>query len=543
MKIIGFQSGHDVSYCVLENGVPTLHNEWERFSREKSAQGDGLKFLFSTEEGTGVLDNIKYFTHGNPRTRFGLWAYKNKPETGEFPCYNQDEDTLMRSLAPYQEVSHHLSHAANAFFSSNFKDALIITLDGGGWELFKDYSFMEVDTATAATLHLGEDNKINSLHVCEIKEFNFGALWDIVTRDVLCLPWAYPEGPATGTVMAMAAQGEFDDQLIDAIKSCPYDVEAITFLKSYVEHEEEHRFNVAATLQGVTETAFHSVLTAWIRLVKEKEGYEVKRLCLAGGVALNSVMVGKIYDWFPEIEIYIPPVPYDSGLSIGSAQYKYHHVLNYPRVKWEGNSSPYLGRAYSKEFVMAAIKEYNLEYQEVTDMDVIDLISKDDNVISVFGGGSESGRRALGNRSILADPRSKTMKAVINEKVKHRQSFRPFAPSILREEVANWFVRDVNSPYMTCVIKFKEEVVDKVPAVCHSDNTARLQTVTKKDNLWYYNFIKMFGEKTGVPMLLNTSFNDREPIVETPNDAISCFQGTSIDYLYFFDYGILIKKQ
>ena len=178
----------------------------------------------------------------------------------------------------------------------------------------------------------------------------------------------------------------------------------------------------------------------------------------------------------------------------------------------------------------------------VNDDYVADLLTKDNNVISVFGGGSESGRRALGNRSILADPRSPDMKDIINEKVKHRQWFRPFAPSIIREEVKNWFEMDIDSPYMTTVLNFKEEVKDKVPAVVHHDGSGRLQTVTKNDNEWYYGLIKKFQEKTGVPILLNTSFNDREPIVETPFHAINCFLRTNIDYLYFYDANILVKK-
>ena len=134
------------------------------------------------------------------------------------------------------------------------------------------------------------------------------------------------------------------------------------------------------------------------------------------------------------------------------------------------------------------------------------------------------------------------MKDIINEKVKHRQWFRPFAPSILREDVGDWFEKDLDSPYMSFAVKFKKEVVDKVPAVVHFDNTGRLQTVTENDNKWYYNFIKKFKEKTGVPILLNTSFNDREPIVETPEHAINCFLGTNIDGLYFYDINILVEK-
>ena len=180
--------------------------------------------------------------------------------------------------------------------------------------------------------------------------------------------------------------------------------------------------------------------------------------------------------------------------------------------------------------------------EECNDDRVVELLD-DQNIITVFGGGSESGRRALGNRSILADPRSTKMKDKINEKVKHRQWYRPFAPSILREEVSNWFDREVDSPYMSFCLKFKEDMKDKVPAVLHFDGTARLQTVSEKDNKWYHGFISKWFKKSGVPIVLNTSFNDREPIVETPEHAINCYMGTNIDYLYFFDFGILVKKK
>lgn len=178
---------------------------------------------------------------------------------------------------------------------------------------------------------------------------------------------------------------------------------------------------------------------------------------------------------------------------------------------------------------------------DVDDQYVLDLLSNQ-KVVSVYGGPSESGRRALGNRSILADPRSLEMKDTINSKVKHRQAFRPFAPSIMREHVAEWFEKDIDSPYMGFAIKVREEMRSKVPAVVHVDGTARLQTVTEKDNLWYYHFLRQWKEISGVPILLNTSFNDREPIVETPQDAVACFEKTDIDFLYFFDYGLGVGK-
>jgi len=163
-------------------------------------------------------------------------------------------------------------------------------------------------------------------------------------------------------------------------------------------------------------------------------------------------------------------------------------------------------------------------------------------IVSLFNEGSESGKRALGNRSIIADPRFGYTKDLINEKVKHRKSFRPFAPSVLREHTADWFEFDIDSPYMSFAVAVKEDKQKFVPAILHKDNTARLQTVTKEDNGYYYDLINEFYTKTGVPMILNTSFNDREPIVETPNHAIDCFLKTQIDYLYFVKEKLLVSK-
>ena len=183
-------------------------------------------------------------------------------------------------------------------------------------------------------------------------------------------------------------------------------------------------------------------------------------------------MIGQMYEWFEDIvdDIYVDPIPYDGGLSLGSARYVWHHILNNPRIKWEDNSTPYLGRTYSKEQVLDTLnnsadlleklqsKSISIKFIETDDDKVAQLLTENDNVISVFGGGSESGRKSLGNRSILADPRSPNMKDIINEKVKHRQWFRPFSSSVLRDDVSEWFDRDVDSPYMTTVIQFKESV-------------------------------------------------------------------------------------
>lgn len=269
---------------------------------------------------------------------------------------------------------------------------------------------------------------------------------------------------------------------------------------------------------------------------------ETKYLALAGGVTLNSVAMGKLYAKGYFEEIFITPTPHDGGLAIGSAQLLYHDVLDYPKVKWNDNAPVYMGESWKDE-IQETLNKYagRIKVDVMKDEQVIQHLA-DGKIVSIFNQGSESGRRALGNRSILADPRDPNMKDHVNERVKHRQSFRPFAPSILREEVTNWFKYDINSPYMGFVIPFKDEMKDQVPAVVHFDGTARLQTVTYNDNPWYYNFLKQWHAKSGVPILLNTSFNDREPICESPEHAINCFLGTNIDYLYFPELELLIKK-
>ena len=527
MKIIGYQSGHDVSYCILDNGVPVIHEELERFTREKEPLGDGIE-MFLNRVPDEYLKEVKHYTFGN----YGIYEGKHADVCISEESKKGLEELIEKNSAKYHTMGHHQSHAANTFFSSNYDEALIVTIDGGGTELD--------GTRTAYTVWEGKGNKINPVVITESMKFNLGAPWRKYTGEIFGLSQGWPYGNAAGTVMAMASPGDpkYWEEFYPGFLMG--DMGAIVNkFKPIADRSEEDAFNVAASIQHATEVITKEVMQPYI------DKYKPKNLCLSGGVALNSVMVGKMYDWWGDIveNIFVDPVPYDSGLALGSARYLWHHILDNPRIKWEDNSSSYLGPTYDKTDVDDAIQKNKdkVTITDTTDDKVVDLLT-DNLIISVFGGGSESGRRALGNRSILADPRSPDMKDIINEKVKHRQWFRPFAPSILREDVKDWFIRDVDSPYMTTVLKFKKSVRNKVPAVVHLDGTGRLQTVTENDNKWYHGFINKFKEKTGVPIVLNTSFNDREPIVETPEHAINCFLGTDIDYLYFRDYGILIKK-
>ena len=519
IQIVGFHCGHDVAYCILENGIPILHEELERITRTKMELGDGLKFFFSR---CAKYDNVKYFTLGN-------WGVRGGKYQDEYR--DRDSDDKMNKIinenhGRFFEFGHHISHGANAFYTSGFDRSLIIAVDGGGWE--------EGYVQTALTIDEGVDNKINRIKIFDRKEVNLGGIYNKSTKLIFRLSTGYPGGHQAGTVMAMATLGEakYTDMFSDFGKNWRE-------LRRISRLSEQERFNVAASLQQYTEQTFYNFIKKYV----ERTSHE--NLCLSGGVSLNCVMLGKIKKWFPQIKnIFCDPVPYDAGVALGSARYLWHHVLGNPRIKNNiKNVSPYLGKIYTKEDVENACSLFQgkIKLERSTDEDVLSKINEQ-KIVSVFGGGSESGRRALGNRSILADPRNANMKTLINKKVKHREWFRPLAPSILEEKVGEWFEEPVLSPYMSFALKFKKDLIDKVPAVVHFDGTGRLQSVNKRLSPWYHGFITKWESLSGVPILINTSFNDREPITETPEDGLRCFLSTNIDYLYFFDYGLMVAK-
>jgi carbamoyltransferase len=524
--IVGFHSGHDCSYCILEDGIPVVHEELERLTRIKEGNGDGLK-LFS-DRNPELANTISDFTHCHhgPGVR----------ELGDVKVFDNMLKVASDNGGKYHEIGHHQSHAAHAYYSSKFDKALIISIDAGGWDYYGNTSVI-----CSVTIWRGEENKLHSICLYPIGELNIGGIWHDCLKPLFDLSSGAPKGNQAGTVMAMAAIGKhaaFVREFYECFESPSYFSTLVPTIKEYINSKEDNKYNVALGLQAATELAIKSIIENYIEA-------DDKNICFTGGVALNSVAMGKVLDWFPQLEdIFIPLVPYDGGLPIGAAQYVYHHIQNNPKVKFEDYYPAYLGINYDLETIYSDINKHSGEIttQLANDEQVVDLLLNG-NIVSVFNGKSESGRRALGNRSILADPRNPNMKDLINEKVKHRQWFRPFAPSILAEETKNWFVRDIDSPYMGVVIPFKSEVKHLVPAVVHLDGTGRLQTVTSKGNPWYYNFLKIWFEKSGVPIILNTSFNDREPIVETPEDAIKCYLQTNIDYLYFAEFGILVQKQ
>jgi carbamoyltransferase len=285
-------------------------------------------------------------------------------------------------------------------------------------------------------------------------------------------------------------------------------------------------YDVAASLQHTLE----EIEMALILNLQRQTGS--KNLCMAGGVALNSAFNGKILPNTPFAEIYIQPAAGDAGTSLGVCYYIYHQILGQPRT-FEMTSA-YTGPSFSQDEIHAALARAGLKGEVLADDVLCDRAAEavaQSNVVGWFQGRLEWGPRALGNRSIIADPRFAETKDILNARIKKREKFRPFAPAVLQEAVGDYFDQSYPDPFMLKVYNVLPDKQAVIPAVTHVDGTGRLQTVEEHINPLYYQLIKRFGEKTGVPVVLNTSFNENEPIVCTPDEAIDCFARTKMDVL------------
>ena len=303
--------------------------------------------------------------------------------------------------------------------------------------------------------------------------------------------------------------------------------------------EKVHR-DGAATLQARLE----EVLFEMLRALHARTGQ--KAVCLAGGIAFNCVANGKIFDETPFERIFVQPAAGDAGLAVGAAYFVHHQILDQPRSF--AMEHAYWGPGYNSEQVRAAVAASRLraEGMEISELPEEEIAKKAANEIAAgkilgwFQGRAEWGPRALGNRSIVADPRRTDMKDILNARIKHREMFRPFAPSVLAEATGEYFEKSYPSPFMTQAYSVRPEKRAAIPAPTHVDGTGRLQTVTREANPRYWRLIREFGNLTGVPVVLNTSFNDNEPIVCRPEEAIECFLRTRMDVLVLGD--ILVRK-
>jgi carbamoyltransferase len=288
---------------------------------------------------------------------------------------------------------------------------------------------------------------------------------------------------------------------------------------------QKHK-DIAASVQRACEELIMHILNH----LYKKTG--MKNVCIAGGVAQNSVANGKVLSQTPFEQLYIPSAGHDAGISMGAGLYLYNHILDMPRA--EPIYSAYTGSRFSNEEIEAYLKERGVKYTRYSDDELYDRVTEkllEPGVVGWFSGRAEFGPRALGGRSIIADPRNSKAKELLNSKIKRRESFRPFAPSILKEFVSEYFTKVEDVPFMEKVLPIKPEKHAEIPAVTHVDGTGRLQTVMKEVSPRYYALIDTFRKKTGTPILLNTSFNENEPIVNTPEEALNCFLRTDMDML------------
>ena len=293
---------------------------------------------------------------------------------------------------------------------------------------------------------------------------------------------------------------------------------------------EPHHQNVAASLQRRLE----EVILGMLRQLHERTG--IDDLCLAGGVALNCVVNGKIFDETPFRRVYIQPAAYDGGTSVGAAYHVWHQVLGRPRgfVMDHAYWGPEFGDARLKQ----ALEDAGVAYAELPEPEILSRTADalaDGKIVGWYQGRMEFGPRALGNRSILTDPRRAEMKDILNARIKHREPFRPFAPVVLEEATGDYFTKDHPSPFMLMTYPVRPDKIDEIPAPTHVDGTGRLQTVRRDQNPRYYGLIDAFRERTGVPVLLNTSFNENEPICCTPEEAVETFRRTKMDVLVLGD--------
>ncbi|HTG35230.1 MAG TPA: carbamoyltransferase C-terminal domain-containing protein [Thermoanaerobaculia bacterium] len=463
---------------------------------------------------------------------------------------------------PLHAVEHHLAHVASAFFCSPFEEAMCLTVDG-----FGDF----VSTMMA----VGRGNAVEVLDRVHFPH-SLGLFYTAVTQFL-----GFPGFGDEYKVMGLAAYGEprFAEALGKMVPPLPDGTFALDL--RYFRHLSEgvdmtwedgspelglvytpalavllgpprqpgeglaqrHK-DLAASLQKVYEDRYFAL----VRALQRRTG--LKRLALAGGCAMNSLANGRLFDRTDIEEVYIQSAAGDAGTSLGAALYAHHAILGAPRNGFVMEHS-YWGPAYGEEACRRAIAEAipgsegrdgawgEIEIEAVRDGERLadetaEAIARGD-VIGWYQGRSEWGPRALGNRSILGDPRRADMKDILNLKIKRRESFRPFAPSILEERTGEWFTIDYPDPFMIKVYPIRPEQRPRVPAVTHADGTGRLQTVSQRTNPRYWALIAAFERRTGVPMVLNTSFNENEPIVNTPAEALDCFLRTRMDRLVLGD--------
>jgi carbamoyltransferase len=564
--ILGLNAYHaDSSAAIFVDGVLIAATEEERFRRIKHWAGfpsEAIKFCL--QEVNCSLADLAAITIGrdpgakrlhkmafvlkHPRVAQALWNQRTA---------NQDDIQLLherfREVEPgvdtamvrskLQFIEHHRSHLASAFYPSPYEEAAILSIDGSG-----DF--------TTTMLSKGKGTEIEVLESVDFPA-SVGLFYTAFTQFL-----GFPHYGDEYKVMGLASYGEprYVEQVAQVLPLIPgglyrWRPEFFDFRQGVVTYPDHlptitplygpalvERFGPARQ-PGEALTQYHKDLAASVQRHTEEVIFHVlrrlhtltglSRVCIAGGVAQNSVANGKITRNTPFEEVYIPSAGHDAGISMGSAQYHIHQNLQRPRTA--PIFSAYTGSCCSDDTIADYLQSQGVAFERIaSDAELYDRVTDaliGGAVVGWFSGRAEFGPRALGARSILVDPRRSDAKDQLNAKIKRRESFRPFAPSILAEHVGNWFELDEPVPFMEKVFPIKKERHAEIPAVTHVDGSGRLQSVMAEVAPRYHGLISRFYEKTQVPILLNTSFNENEPIVNAPQHALDCFLRTHMDML------------
>ena len=577
MNILGINAYHgDSSACLVIDGKLVVAAEEERFLRIKHWAGlptESIRYclaeagiIFSDLDAIAINQDSKanlgkkigFTLSKRPDLKFILDKIKNRHE-------REGLDSQLAKLFPGQSfngkiipVEHHLAHLSSAFHVSPFDEAVVVSVDGFGdfasaaWgvgrgtdidvddRVFFPHSlgnFYQAMTQYLGFPHYGDEYKVMGLAPYGKPTF-LEALKQIVLleddggyhlnldyfihhKENVVYEWE-DGAPVFGQI--------FSDKLIDLLGPAREKDEPLT----------QRHFDIAHSVQAMYEVAFFQLLNT----IYKPHGLD--ELALAGGCAMNSVANGKIYRNTPFKQVYIQSAAGDAGGAIGAAMVAWHQ-LNSDADREFVMDHAYYGPRFTNQDIDKVLEanQSQLGSQNISatlvnsELDLCQRTAKaisEGKVIGWFQGRMEWGPRALGNRSILCDPRRGDMKDILNQRIKRRESFRPFAPSILRDSVSEWFEEDDDVPFMMKVFQIKENRRSEIPAVTHVDGSGRLQTVTKDTNPRYFRLIETFRDVTGIPILLNTSFNENEPIVCRPEEALACFLRTKMDMLVLGNY-------
>jgi carbamoyltransferase len=565
MNILGLNAYHgDASAALLTGDGLACAMEEERFSRLKHQAGFPARAVIESLKHAGLdpreLSHIAISRDPSAHLhRKILFALSQGPKLSTLrdrltnvSKIRELKPTLADALgldeavlgAEVHKIEHHRAHLASAFYASPFEKAALLSIDGFG-------DFVSTMWGRGCGQRMEFDRWVEFPH-------SMGLLYTAITQYIGFMKYG-----DEFKVMGLAPYGEpeYLDELRHLVER-HQDGSFALDLSYFTHHSEgvnmtwengaptigtvfspklEQRFgprrqpgdplerkhqNMAASLQALLE----EVVLDLLRRLAEKT--KLTDLCMAGGVALNCTLNGKITRDTPFQRVYIQPAAYDGGTSLGAALYVRHQILGQPRDFVMDHS--YWGLEYSREACKAALDAAGLTYRELPDEPLADAVATrvaERQIVGWFQGRFEWGPRALGNRSIVCDPRDPGMKDHLNHRIKHRESFRPFAPSVLEERAGDWFEDAGASPFMLMTCQVQKNKQERVPAITHVDGTARQQTVSRTANPKYWALIHAFERRTGVPIVVNTSFNENEPVVNTPQEAISCYVRNDMDVL------------